>query len=219
MPARSIAKATPHEEEPPEEAHSHDATQAASEAVTASTFGHQESEPAQRPSHIGSSGKHAIAQYSYEKAEDNELELREGEQVTDIDMVDEDWWMGKNERGETGLFPSNYVELVEDRGHAEKSAAHEAEEHVAPAAPAGAAVGAGVTATAIYDYEAAEDNELTFAEHDKITNVVSLFSLYLFSRRYRPAPYHSLAISRRGLVEWRVQRPGRPLPGKLRPIR
>jgi hypothetical protein len=51
-------------------------------------------------------GKKALVQYDYEKAEDNEIELKEGEYVTDIEMVDEDWWMGKNVHGEMGLFPS-----------------------------------------------------------------------------------------------------------------
>lgn len=57
------------------------------------------------------SGKKALVQYDYEKAEDNEIELKEGEYVTDIDMVDEDWWMGKNVHGETGLFPSRFSEF------------------------------------------------------------------------------------------------------------
>jgi hypothetical protein len=101
-------------------------------------------------------GKKALIQYDYEKAEDNEIELREGEYVTNIEMVDDDWWMGTNVQGESGLFPSNYVELVdEDEGVA------------APQPPAPAPVAqkeepepaaAGPTATAQFDYEAAEDN-------------------------------------------------------------
>ena len=107
-------------------------------------------------------GKKAVVQYDYEKAEDNELELREGEYVTNIEMVDDDWWMGTNAQGESGLFPSNYVELVED----EEETSHQ------PPAPAPAArrepepepepepetAAAGPTATAQFDYEAAEDN-------------------------------------------------------------
>jgi drebrin-like protein len=113
-------------------------------------------------------------------------------------MVDEDWWMGENAHGQTGLFPSNYVELVQE---------DDAEEEEAPAAhlaPSASAAGpsvppsskSGPTATAIYDYEAAgeindlqpnnftemiswcanvkaEDNEISFPEGATITSLVS----------------------------------------------
>jgi hypothetical protein len=92
-------------------------------------------------------------------------------------MVDEDWWMGTNSQGERGLFPANYVELVEggdDSGAApplpsHPSAPQEPEPAAAAPQPAG---GAGPTATAIYDYDAAEDNELSFPEGATITGVV-----------------------------------------------
>jgi len=116
--------------------------------------------------HHGSeaSGKRALIQYDYEKAEDNELELIEGQYVSNIEMVDDDWWMGINQKGESGLFPSNYVELVEG----------EVEEAFAPAPePVAPAASASPTAIALYDYEAAEDNELSFPEDGKITGLVS----------------------------------------------
>lgn len=110
-------------------------------------------------------GYTAVIQYDYEKAEDNEIDLVEGDYVTNIEMVDEDWWMGTNSRGESGLFPSNYVEVVEDGGHAEEQApalpppppiVEPTPEPPAPAPEPAAA--SGPTATALYDYEAAEDN-------------------------------------------------------------
>ncbi|KAF1911580.1 hypothetical protein BDU57DRAFT_460964 [Ampelomyces quisqualis] len=125
----------------------------------------------------GDSGKRAIISYDYEKAEDNEVELREGEYVTDIDMVDEDWWMGTNSQGERGLFPANYVELVEgdepaDAGDAPLLSSHLPASQPEPAAaPPQAAGGSGPTATALYDYDAAEDNELSFPENATIINV------------------------------------------------
>lgn len=121
----------------------------------------------------GLGGKRALIQYDYEKAEDNEIELVEGQYVTNIEMVDEDWWMGTNSKGEVGLFPSNYVELVDDDEDDDRGAAPappppapvaqrspSPEPVPAPAAKpaAPAAATAGPTATALYDYEAAEDN-------------------------------------------------------------
>lgn len=100
-------------------------------------------------------GKQAVVQYDYEKAEDNEIDLAEGEKITNIDMVDDDWWMGTNSQGESGLFPSNYVELVED--DAAPAAARPPPPPAAAASQPAAAAG-GATATAQFDYEAAEDN-------------------------------------------------------------
>ncbi|KAK2068732.1 hypothetical protein P8C59_003360 [Phyllachora maydis] len=124
-------------------------------------------------------GHRAVAQYDYEKAEDNELELRDGETITNIEMVDDDWWMGTNSRGESGLFPSNYVELVPDDGKGGLSghiggagaAAAAAAAAAAPPEAAPPAHDAGPTAIAMFDYEAAEDNELSFPENAKITDL------------------------------------------------
>ncbi|KAJ3500269.1 hypothetical protein NMY22_g19312 [Coprinellus aureogranulatus] len=48
---------------------------------------------------------------SYDAAEDNEITFHEGELITEIEPASEDWWQGKNPRGEVGLFPANYVEV------------------------------------------------------------------------------------------------------------
>jgi hypothetical protein len=138
----------------------------------------------------GGEGPRAVIIYDYEKTEDNEVALREGEYVTHIEFVDEDWWMGQNSHGESGLFPSNYVELIQDDGDAGENAGvpappplprHPAEEEE-PASPVGppAPPRGGVpmasmapTATAVYDYDAAEDNELSFPEGATITQIVS----------------------------------------------
>ncbi|KAI1350118.1 hypothetical protein F5Y01DRAFT_286946 [Xylaria sp. FL0043] len=188
LPVRPLEREVPTEREIPQEEETHD-PRAAAIAVAAEQFSPEA--VAQAPAAV-SGGKRALIQYDYEKAEDNELELREGEYVTNIDMVDEDWWMGTNSQGETGLFPSNYVELVDDEpaddAHAvappspqPAAAATQApapttvpEPEPAPAsapAPAAAAEDLGHTATAQFDYEAAEDNELSFPENAKITHL------------------------------------------------
>lgn len=156
LPERPIPmpEEIPAEEELPEE--THDLARGAATAVAEEAFGHdqvQESHAA-----LSAGGKRAVIEYDYEKAEDNEIELKEGEYVTNIEMVDDDWWMGTNSQGEVGLFPSNYVTLVEDDMGADAG-------HAAPPSPAAAAepepqhaAGGGATATALFDYEAAEDN-------------------------------------------------------------
>ena len=104
-------------------------------------------------------GQKAVIQYDYEKAEDNEIELLEGQTVTDIDMVDDDWWIGTNVKGERGLFPSNYVELVEEtQAPAPVPPPVQREPSPPPPPTASRPAAAGPTATALYDYEAAEDN-------------------------------------------------------------
>jgi hypothetical protein len=163
---QSVKQELPKEEELPEDEETHD-PRAAAAAVAEQTFG-QEAHDRPAPT---AGGKTALIQYDYERAEDNEIDLVEGEKVTNIEMVDDDWWMGTNSKGESGLFPSNYVELMDD----DDEAAHAAP--VPPPAPAAAhepepeaasGGGGGATATALFDYEAAEDNELSFPEGAKI---------------------------------------------------
>ena len=179
MPTESLSKAVSRmkvDDEP--QTSEEDPARGAGVAAAATTFGSHAAESAAPGAAMGR--KRALIQYDYEKAEDNEIELREGEYVTNIEMVDEDWWMGQNSQGETGLFPSNYVELAEDDGDDEPAhrgpAPAQPEEDLAPPPgppqPHGGS-NRGQTATAQYDYEAAEDNELSFPDGAKITNVVS----------------------------------------------
>lgn len=78
------------------------------------------------------------------------------------------------------MVPSNYLQIIEDdeSGAPEPSASQPAAVPAAPVAkepePEPAAEG-GATATALYDYEAAEDNELSFPEDATITNVVCTY--------------------------------------------
>jgi hypothetical protein len=167
IPTASLAKvaSASHHQEP----EGGETARGAAQAAAASTFGAGAVAAAAAPG-ADKSGHRALIQYDYEKAEDNEIELVEGQYVTNIEMVDEDWWMGQNEKGETGLFPSNYVELVEEEA---ASAAPVAKiESAPPAGPPQPAGGAGKTATAQYDYEAAEENELSFPDGAEITNIV-----------------------------------------------
>ncbi|ROT37401.1 hypothetical protein SODALDRAFT_195730 [Sodiomyces alkalinus F11] len=158
IPTQELERGLPKEEDLPNE--SYDVGRGAATAAAEQELGRDQvaAGQAQPGGQVG--GKRAIIQYDYEKAEDNEIDLREGEYVTNIDMVDEDWWMGTNSKGEIGLFPSNYVELVADEPTPAPSAAAVPSSAPAPAAPqrAPASASQGRTATALYDYEAAEDN-------------------------------------------------------------
>merc|ERR1712000_219153 len=135
-------------------------------AEAAATMGREavESAPA-----AGPGAERARAEYDYEAAEDNEVSLREGEIVSDIQRIDPDWWLVKNEAGQEGLVPSNYLTLLEEDDQAAASAPATAGE--APPQAPGPAASQGATATALYDYEAAEDNELSFPENAVISNV------------------------------------------------
>ena len=42
---------------------------------------------------------------SYDAAEDNELSFREGDRITEIEAVSDDWWSGHDQHGNVGLFP------------------------------------------------------------------------------------------------------------------
>lgn len=173
LPEASLSKVvSQHQDTEPPQVEAHDQARGSGEAAAATTFGEAED-----PRGAGSAGgQEAIAQYDYEKDEENEIALKEGERITGIEMVDDDWWMGENSKGERGLFPSNYVELVE--GGALQETHHTsqavADEPPPPPAPPAQTSGGGQTATAEYDYEAAEENELSFPEGAKITNVVSV---------------------------------------------
>ncbi|CUM54256.1 uncharacterized protein AC631_00693 [Debaryomyces fabryi] len=115
----------------------------------------------------------AIAEYDYEKDEDNEIEFAEGDLITEIEFVDEEWWSGKHSTtGDVGLFPASYVSLQnnpkkESSTNAEKSSAPEAS-----SVPSSSVDDKkSPSATAEYDYEKDEDNEISFAEGDKIVEI------------------------------------------------
>lgn len=102
----------------------------------------------------------AIAEYEYTKDEDNEIGFGEGDLIVDIEFIDDDWWSGKNSQtGESGLFPSSYVNIIKDDEEPKSEPKAEAKES------------SGKTAVAEYDYDATEDNELTFKEGDVITDI------------------------------------------------
>ncbi|KAL0571071.1 hypothetical protein ABG067_009375, partial [Albugo candida] len=106
------------------------------------------------------------------------MTLLEGEVVHQIDQVDEGWWFGVSEDGKKqGLFPANYVQILEPEQHEEEATAAPPPPPPAPPAPVAPAAAPaapqppavqdqGNVAVALYDYQAEEDNEISFVEGD-----------------------------------------------------
>ncbi|CAO3624942.1 unnamed protein product [Mucor fragilis] len=57
----------------------------------------------------------AIVLHPYDADNEDELSLLRGEYVDILNRnADDGWWKGKNERGESGVFPSNFVKELEE---------------------------------------------------------------------------------------------------------
>ncbi|KAJ8456921.1 hypothetical protein ONZ51_g11835 [Trametes cubensis] len=115
--------------------------------------------------------------------EDNEMDLIEGELIEQIEQLDEGWWSGVGAGGtKQGLFPANYVELIEQEAAAPATPPPPSPPPPPPAPPAppapahhepepAAEEDLGSWAIALYDYDAGEDNEISFKEGDRITHI------------------------------------------------
>lgn len=57
-------------------------------------------------------GLTARALYDYQASDESEISFDPGELITHIDQIDEGWWQGLGPDGNYGLFPANYVELI-----------------------------------------------------------------------------------------------------------
>eukprot|EP00833_Pecoramyces_ruminatium_P005447 jgi/Orpsp1_1/1179479/evm.model.c7180000069482.1 len=53
----------------------------------------------------------AIALYDYEAQDDTEINMEEGEIITNIILQDENWGIGVNSKNQQGMFPLNYVQF------------------------------------------------------------------------------------------------------------
>ncbi|GAB6031430.1 hypothetical protein CHUAL_009204 [Chamberlinius hualienensis] len=53
------------------------------------------------------------ALYDYQAADDTEISFNPDDLITHVDQIDEGWWQGLAPDGTYGLFPANYVEIVE----------------------------------------------------------------------------------------------------------
>ena len=62
------------------------------------------------------SGIQAIAMYDYQAADDGEISFNEYDILTEITEVNEEWSEGRAPGGQYGMFPSNYVEFIDQHG-------------------------------------------------------------------------------------------------------
>ena len=51
----------------------------------------------------------------HQAADDTEISFDPGQVITHIDKIDPGWWQGLSPAGAYGLFPSNYVELIDPK--------------------------------------------------------------------------------------------------------
>ncbi|NWW77339.1 DBNL protein, partial [Climacteris rufus] len=67
----------------------------------------------QEPPDLVGKGLCARALYDYQAADDTEISFDPENIITNIEMIDEGWWRGYGPDGHFGMFPANYVELIE----------------------------------------------------------------------------------------------------------
>ncbi|XP_051510189.1 drebrin-like b isoform X5 [Myxocyprinus asiaticus] len=61
----------------------------------------------------GDRGICARALYDYQAADDTEISFDPDDIIAGIEMIDEGWWRGYSPDGHFGMFPANYVELLQ----------------------------------------------------------------------------------------------------------
>jgi len=81
------------------------------------------------------------------------MSFMEGETIFLVEKDESGWWRGRNNKGQEGLFPSNFVEIVGEEGNA-------------------GSIEINKDFKALYNYEAEDDTELTIKEGE-ILRVIS----------------------------------------------
>lgn len=148
-PTRSLPPAfvpptsAPQEQEQEEEEEEEEEEKApAAEAAPPTLPSRSEPEPSTTEGASDGAPIEAVALFDYAKDDDNELALTENEKITVLEFSHEEWWLGRDSKGNEGLFPAEYVQVLKKP-----------------------------YAITLYEYEATEDNELTFPEGVYITDI------------------------------------------------
>merc|ERR1712147_282236 len=81
----------------------------------------------------------------------------------------DDGWANGSVNGRRGMFPIGYAEIVEEQSSPIKPSRSNSQQ---PASEASVTpLDKGLCGTALYDYDAADTDEITFAEGEEITNI------------------------------------------------
>ncbi|XP_060574818.1 tyrosine-protein kinase STK-like [Ruditapes philippinarum] len=59
-------------------------------------------------------GFNVTALYDYTAGDDDEISFDPGDIITNIEPIDDGWWIGTTANGARGMFPANYVEVCEN---------------------------------------------------------------------------------------------------------
>lgn len=113
----------------------------------------------------------ARALFDYEATEENEISFRSDEIIVDIDMSYDTWWYGRNERGDYGLFPGNFVE-TQDKAY--ESEIQEDTNQQGIFEDETSVYRGGLVGRALYDYDAADETEIGFKEGDTISGIETI---------------------------------------------
>ncbi|XP_068406341.1 drebrin-like protein isoform X2 [Eschrichtius robustus] len=75
----------------------------------------QDTSPERIDHYPGLSGKGLCARalYDYQAADETEISFDPENLITGIEVIDEGWWRGYGPDGHFGMFPANYVELID----------------------------------------------------------------------------------------------------------
>jgi len=73
----------------------------------------QQQKPIHKPQTTAATVSRVKALYDFSPSEPSELPFRRGDIISVLDSVYKDWWRGSL-RGQTGIFPVNYVEILKD---------------------------------------------------------------------------------------------------------
>jgi len=79
----------------------------------------EEEEEAELPQasspNMESYGTCAVALYDYQAGDETEISFDPGQIISHIDQIDPGWWQGLGPDGNYGLFPANYVEVIDNK--------------------------------------------------------------------------------------------------------
>lgn len=64
---------------------------------------------------LESYGTCAVALYDYQASDETEISFDPGQIISHIDQIDPGWWQGLGPQGNYGLFPANYVEIIDNQ--------------------------------------------------------------------------------------------------------